>query len=91
MKRHLISWKEVQKLTNLNRSTAWRQEEKGIFPARIITGFNTVQWDEKEILEWLRYNHKGGVKGRRTCKKKNEKYQSKMKPVKNVTVQDIKR
>lgn len=88
MKRKLISWPEVFKLTNLARSTAWRQEERGLFPARIIVGFNSVRWDEREILEWLKVNHRGGVRGRRTCKNLKHTYQSKTKAVRTVTVRD---
>lgn len=84
MKKKLLTWDEVHRLTNLHRSTAWRQEEKGIFPGRIIVGFNAVRWDEKEILAWLKLNNKGGTKGRSTCKQKNKTYKKKNNAVQSV-------
>lgn len=89
MKRKLITWDEVHRLTNLHRSTAWRQEEKGIFPARIIVGFNAVRWDEAEILKWLKLNNKGGVRGKKTCKQKNKTYKKKNKAVQSVKGKEV--
>lgn len=84
MKKKLLIWDEVQRLTNVDRSTAWRQEEKGIFPARIIVGFNSVRWDEAEILKWLKLNKQGGTKGRPTCKDKKKTYRKKIKTAQSV-------
>lgn len=84
MKKKLLTWPEVQRLTNVDRSTAWRQEEKGIFPPRIIVGFNAVRWDEAEVLKWLKLNNQGGVKGRPTCKNKKKTYRKKLKAAQGV-------
>lgn len=65
------------RLTKIDRSTAWRQEERGIFPSRIIVGFNSVRWDLKEIMKWLELNNQGGIRGKRTCKSKSKTYQRK--------------
>ncbi len=76
-KRILITWPEVHELTKINRSTEWRKEQQGLFPRRIITGFNSVRWDKAEVLEWLKFNNPGGRKGKNTCKDLTKQYQIK--------------
>ena len=76
--RTLITWNEVFALTNINRSTEWRKEQLGLFPRRIITGFNSVRWDKSEVLEWLKFNNPGGRKGKNTCKNPKKPYQAKI-------------
>lgn len=73
MKRDLIRWPEVYKLTKLNRATVWRKEANGKFPNKIITGFNEVKWDRAQILEWLKHNNKGGHQGKCTLKERRTK------------------
>ena len=76
-KRMLIPWQEVYELTKINRSTEWRKEQLGLFPRRIITGFNSVRWDKAEILEWLKFNNPGGTRGKNTCKNPDKPYRVK--------------
>ena len=43
----------VQKKTSLSRSTIYRLEAHGKFPARVRLGENSTGWYEHEIEEWL--------------------------------------
>ena len=43
----------VLKKTNLSRSTIYRLEAQGKFPARVRLGENSTGWHEHEIDEWL--------------------------------------
>ncbi len=50
----IIRAKEVAKITGLSRTTIWRMEKAGTFPARVSLGGNSVGWKHSEIQEWLR-------------------------------------
>lgn len=43
----------VQQKTNLSRSTIYRLESQGKFPARVRLGENSVGWYSHEIEEFL--------------------------------------
>jgi len=49
----LISWPDVQRLTSISRTTAWRFERRGYFPARVSITSGRVAWREAEIPEWI--------------------------------------
>lgn len=49
----LISFREVYQRTSLSRSTVWRMERAGQFPARRRLSVNKVAWWEPEIEEWV--------------------------------------
>lgn len=49
----LIRVDEVIELTGLARTTIWRRERDGDFPARRRLGENSVAWSEREVLEWI--------------------------------------
>lgn len=49
----LIRVDEVIELTGLSRTTLWRRERAGDFPARRRLGANSVAWSEREVLEWV--------------------------------------
>lgn len=44
---------EVQKLTGLSRTTIWRYEKTGNFPARVPLGPSAVGWRLSEIEAWI--------------------------------------
>ena len=44
---------EVEKKTGLSRTTIWRREKAGAFPARKELGTNTVGWLESEVDKWI--------------------------------------
>jgi prophage regulatory protein len=44
---------EVQRRTGLSRTTLWRRERNGRFPARRDLGGGMVGWLEREVEEWI--------------------------------------
>jgi prophage regulatory protein len=49
----ILSISEVLELTNLSRSTIWRQETSGKFPRRRQLTDRRVGWLSEEIHEWI--------------------------------------
>ena len=45
---------EVEKLTNLSRSTISRLEKKGIFPKRVKLGTHRIGWNSEDIQRWMK-------------------------------------
>ena len=50
----IVRSKEVQALTGLSRTTLWRLERAGKFPARIALSTSNVGWRLSDIQEWIR-------------------------------------
>jgi predicted DNA-binding transcriptional regulator AlpA len=50
---------EVIRLTGLSRTTLWRFERSGRFPARLRLGTNCVGWLEDEVLGWIQSRPSG--------------------------------
>jgi len=50
----IIRSKEVQEITGLSRTTLWRLERKGEFPARVTLGVGSVGWKLSEVENWLK-------------------------------------
>lgn len=48
----LLSWKRVKDLTGLSRTTAWREQKKGAFPAPVVISPGRVAWRERDITAW---------------------------------------
>ncbi len=46
---------EVQEIVGLSRSTIWRLERKGDFPARLPLGVNSVGWRSSDIEKWVHH------------------------------------
>lgn len=44
---------DVIRVTGLSRTTLWRLERQGDFPARLHLGLNSVGWREDEIARWI--------------------------------------
>jgi predicted DNA-binding transcriptional regulator AlpA len=44
---------DVIRRTGLSRTTLWRLERQGEFPARVRLGANSVGWREEEIARWI--------------------------------------
>ena len=44
---------EVHNITGLSRTTRWRLENEGKFPARRRISDNAVAWKESEIMAWI--------------------------------------
>jgi predicted DNA-binding transcriptional regulator AlpA len=49
----IIRSKEVQELTGLSRTTIWRLERSGKFPARVPLSSNIVGWRYSDIFDWI--------------------------------------
>ena len=49
----IIRMKELVGITGLSKSTLYRLEKKGGFPARLRLSENAVGWREKEVVEWV--------------------------------------
>lgn len=52
MHAYLIRINEVCRLTGLSRTTVWRRERAGDFPARRRLGSNSVAWVLTEVIAW---------------------------------------
>ena len=50
----IIRSKEVQELTSLSRTTIWRLERKGEFPARVPLTSGSIGWRLSEVREWIK-------------------------------------
>ena len=50
----ILRTKEVQDITGLSRTTIWRMERKGDFPARVMLGENSIGWRYVEVDAWIK-------------------------------------
>ncbi len=50
----IIRSKEVQELTGLSRTTIWRMERTGKFPARVALTAGSIGWRLTDVQEWVR-------------------------------------
>ena len=50
----IINAKEVQRLTGLSRTSIWRQENAGKFPARVALSTSRVGWLLSEVQLWIK-------------------------------------
>ena len=53
MQDELLRWPTVHLIAGLSRTTAWRMERSGLFPARRQIGANSVGWLRSEINAWI--------------------------------------
>lgn len=49
----ILRIKEVTQLTGVSRTTIWRMERNGKFPARVQLGIGCVGWKRNEVAIWL--------------------------------------
>lgn len=49
----LLSYKDLQKLFKISRSSLWRWESKSTFPKHINIGNNSVRWRRDEVEQWI--------------------------------------
>lgn len=50
----IIRSKDVQELTGLSRTTIWRLEREGKFPARVPLTASNVGWRLTDLQEWIK-------------------------------------
>ena len=53
MQNEFLRWPRVRLLTGLSRSTVWRLEKNGQFPARRKLSANSVGWSLIELQAWM--------------------------------------
>lgn len=53
MQHEYLRWPAVKQATQLSRTTAWRLERQGEFPARRKLSANTVGWLRSEVETWV--------------------------------------
>ena len=53
MHNEFLRWPRVRQLTGLSRSTVWRLEKNGQFPARRKLSANSVGWSLIELQAWM--------------------------------------
>ncbi len=51
--RRVIREPEVKKKTHTSRTTRWRKVRRGLFPAPVELGPNSIGWFEDEVEAWL--------------------------------------
>ncbi|WP_368925187.1 MULTISPECIES: helix-turn-helix transcriptional regulator [Brevundimonas] len=50
----ILPWSQVKVISGLSRTTVWRLQKTGDFPASVQVSPNRVGWWQSEILEWRR-------------------------------------
>ena len=53
MQNEFLRWPRVRQFTGLSRSTVWRLEKNGQFPARRKLSANSVGWSLIELQAWM--------------------------------------
>lgn len=49
----MLSVRTVMEMTSLSRTTIWRREREGTFPASVRLSANRVAWSLRAIEAWL--------------------------------------
>ncbi len=50
----ILPWSQVKVISGLSRTTVWRLQKTGDFPAAVQVSPNRVGWRQSELLEWKR-------------------------------------
>nr|WP_315051751.1 AlpA family phage regulatory protein [uncultured Brevundimonas sp.] len=50
----ILPWSQVKVISGLSRTTVWRLQKTGDFPASVQVSPNRVGWWQSELLEWKR-------------------------------------
>lgn len=50
----ILPWSQVKVISGLSRTTVWRLQKTGDFPASVQVSRNRIGWWQSEILEWRR-------------------------------------
>ena len=50
----ILPWSQIRVICGLSRTTVWRLQKSGDFPACVQVSRNRVGWWQSEILEWKR-------------------------------------
>ncbi len=52
-KDRIVRMPTVARMTGLSRTTIWRYEKEGIFPARVALGGGSIGWYESDVDQWV--------------------------------------
>ena len=47
-----LPWAKVEELAGISRTTAWREQKRGAFPAPVVLSRGRVGWRESEVAAW---------------------------------------
>ena len=50
----ILPWSQVKVICGLSRTTVWRMQKSGDFPACVQVSLNRVGWWQSELLAWKR-------------------------------------
>lgn len=50
----ILPWSQVKVISGLSRTTVWRLQRTGDFPASVQVSPNRVGWRQSELLDWKR-------------------------------------
>lgn len=50
----ILPWSQVKVISGLSRTTVWRLQKTGDFPASVQVSRNRIGWWQSDILEWRR-------------------------------------
>ncbi|PSJ20388.1 hypothetical protein CVH10_17845, partial [Halomonas sp. ND22Bw] len=50
----ILPWSQVKVICGLSRTTVWRMQKTGDFPACVQVSQNRVGWWQSELLAWRR-------------------------------------
>jgi len=50
----ILPWSQVKIICGLSRTTVWRMQKSGDFPACVQVSLNRVGWWQSELLAWKR-------------------------------------
>lgn len=50
----LLPWSQVRIIVGLSRTTVWRMQKSGDFPASVQISQNRIGWWQSELLAWKR-------------------------------------
>lgn len=50
----ILPWSQVKVISGLSRTTVWRLQKTGDFPASVQVSRNRVGWWQSELLDWKR-------------------------------------
>ena len=62
MQNEFLRWPRVRQLTGLSRSTVWRLEKNGQFPARRKLSANSVGWSLIELQACMQSRNSAATK-----------------------------
>lgn len=54
MEDRILPWSQVKVISGLSRTTVWRMQKAGDFPACVQVSSNRVGWWQSELLAWRR-------------------------------------